>query len=59
MTGQIREWEVPGGRPAGFYRAPDGKVWIPQTNQKLQSVDLATLEVEDYRSGNSDGRGRR
>lgn len=57
VTGQIREWEVPGGRPAGFYRAPDGKVWIPQTNQKLQSVDLETLEVVDYRSGNSDGTG--
>ncbi len=57
LTGQIREWEVPGGRPAGFYRAPDGKVWIPQTNQKLQSVDLETLEVVDYRSGNSDGTG--
>ena len=50
VTGEIREWEVPGGRPAGFYRAPDGKVWIPQTNQKLQSVDLETLEVVDYRS---------
>ncbi len=50
VTGQIREWEVPGGRPAGFYRAPDGKVWIPQTNQKVQSVDLETLEVIDYRS---------
>jgi streptogramin lyase len=57
LTGQIREWEVPGGRPAGFYRAPDGKVWIPETNQKLQSVDLETLEVVDYRSGNSDGTG--
>jgi hypothetical protein len=57
VSGQIREWEVPGGRPAGFYRAPDGKVWIPQTNQKLQSVDLETLEVVDYRSGNSDGTG--
>jgi hypothetical protein len=50
VTGEIREWEVPGGRPGGFYRSPDGKVWIPQTNQKLQSVDLETLEVVDYRS---------
>lgn len=50
-TGQLREWIVPGSRPAGFYRAPDGKVWIPQTNQRLQSVDLTTLEVIDYRAG--------
>jgi streptogramin lyase len=52
VTGQIREWEVPGSRPAGFYRAPDGKVWIPQTNgiRGLQSIDLETLEVVDYRS---------
>ncbi|HZI67939.1 MAG TPA: hypothetical protein VFF17_15365, partial [Thermoanaerobaculia bacterium] len=51
VTGQLREWIVPGSRPAGFYRAPDGKVWIPQTNQRLQSVDLTTLEVVDYRAG--------
>jgi streptogramin lyase len=57
LTGQIHEWEVPGGRPAGFYRAPDGKVWIPHTNQKLQSIDLETLEVVDHRSGNLDGTG--
>jgi streptogramin lyase len=50
LTGQVREWEVPGSRPAGFYRAPDGKVWIPQTDRRLQSVDLTTLEVVDYRS---------
>ena len=51
VTGQLREWIVPGSRPAGFYRAPDGKVWIPQTNQRLQSLDLTTLEVVDYRAG--------
>jgi streptogramin lyase len=51
VSGQLREWIVPGSRPAGFYRAPDGKVWIPQTNQRLQSVDLTTLEVIDYRAG--------
>jgi streptogramin lyase len=56
-TGQEREWEVPGARPAGFYRAPDGKVWLPQTDRRLQSVDLNTLEVVDHRSGNSDGTG--
>ena len=49
-TGQEREWEIPGSRPAGFYRAPDGKVWLPQTDRRLQSVDLSTLEVVDYRS---------
>jgi hypothetical protein len=49
-TGEVREWEVPGARPAGFYRAPDGKVWIPQTDRRVQSVDLETLEVVDYRS---------
>ncbi|HEY3170546.1 MAG TPA: hypothetical protein VGK08_06050, partial [Thermoanaerobaculia bacterium] len=49
-NGQVREWEVPGSRPAGFYRAPDGKVWIPQTDRRLQSVDLTTLEVVDHRS---------
>ena len=51
VTGQLREWIVPGSRPAGFYRAPDGKVWIPQTNQRLQSVDLTTLQVVDHRAG--------
>ncbi len=39
VTGQLREWIVPGSRPAGFYRAPDGKVWLPQTNGRLQSID--------------------
>jgi len=49
-TGSVREWIVPGSRPAGFYRAPDGKVWIPQTDRRLQSIDLETLEVVDHRS---------
>ncbi len=57
VTGQLREWIIPGSRPAGFYRAPDGKVWIPQTNQRLQSVDLTTLEVIDYRAGSPQGGG--
>ena len=57
VTGQLREWIVPGSRPAGFYRAPDGKVWIPQTNQRLQSVDLTTLEVVDYRAGSTQSGG--
>lgn len=49
-TGQLREWDVPGSRPAAFAMTPDGKVWIPQTNGRLQSVDLNTLDVVDYRS---------
>ena len=49
-TGALHEWVVPGSRPAGFYRAPDGKVWLPQTNGRLQSLDLNTLQVIDYRS---------
>src|SRR4029077_3432250 len=49
--GQLREWAVPGGKPAGFWRAPDGEtVWIPQSNGRLQSLNLTTLQVVDYRS---------
>ncbi len=49
-TGALREWVAPGSVPAGFYLAPDGKVWLPQTNGRLQSMDLTTLDVLDYRS---------
>jgi streptogramin lyase len=49
-TGQLREWIVPGSVPAAFYLAPDNKVWLPQTNGRLQSMDLDTLDVVDYRS---------
>src|SRR5262249_54562870 len=49
-TGALREWVVPGSKPAAFYRAPDGKVWFPQTNGRLQSLDLNSLQVIDYRS---------
>jgi streptogramin lyase len=49
-TGQLREWVAPGSVPAGFYLAPDNKVWLPQTNGRLQSMDLDTLDVVDYRS---------
>ena len=49
-TGQLREWIAPGSVPAGFYLAPDNKVWLPQTNGRLQSMDLNTLDVVDYRS---------
>ena len=41
---------IPGAIPAAFYRAPDGKVWLPQTSGRLQSFDPTTLQVLDYRS---------
>ena len=49
-THELREWVIPGSRPAGFYRAPDGKFWFPQSNGRLQSLDPDTLAVTDYRS---------
>jgi streptogramin lyase len=49
-TGALREWVIPGSRPAGFYRAPDGKIWIAQSGARMQSLDLASLQVVDYRS---------
>ena len=49
-TGALTEWVIPGSIPAAFYRAPDGKVWLPQTSGRLQSFDPATLAVIDYRS---------
>src|SRR5262249_9550631 len=49
-TGQLREWDIPGSKPAAFWMAPDGKVWLPQTAGRLQSVDLNPLDVVDYRS---------
>ena len=52
----MREWVVPGSRPAGFWRAPDGKVWLPQTGARLQSLDLNTLQVVDYRASSADGK---
>ena len=54
-TGALREWVLPGSKPAGFWRAPDGKVWIPQTDGRLQSLDLDTLRVDDYKSRSADG----
>ena len=54
-TGALREWILPGSKPAGFWRAPDGKVWVPQTDGRLQSLDLDTLEVVDYKSRSADG----
>ena len=51
VTGALREWVLPGSRPAGLYRSPDGNtIWIPQTNGRMQSLDLNTLAVTDYRS---------
>ncbi|MGH9399343.1 MAG: hypothetical protein ACRD00_03170 [Thermoanaerobaculia bacterium] len=55
-TGALREWVLPGSKPAGFWRAGDGKVWVPQTDGRLQSLDLATLQVVDYRSRSADGK---
>ena len=55
-TGALREWVLPGSKPAGFWRAPDGKVWLPQTDGRLQSLDLATRQVLDYRSRSTDGK---
>lgn len=55
-TGALREWVVPGSKPAGFWRAPNGLVWIAQTDGRLQSVDLNTLQVLDYKSRSADGK---
>jgi streptogramin lyase len=56
-TGQLREWVLPGSKPAGFWRAPDGNmIWIPQTNGRLQSLDLTTLQVVDYHSSSLDSK---
>jgi streptogramin lyase len=49
-TGDLTEWVVPGTIPAAFYRAPDGLVWLPQTAAVLQSFNLETLAVTNYRS---------
>jgi hypothetical protein len=50
-TGALHEWVVPGSKPAAFYRTPDGNtVWLPQTNGRLQAVNLNNLQVTDYRS---------
>ena len=55
-TGALREWVVPGAKPAGFWRAPDGRVWLPQSDGRLQSLDLNTLQVVDYKSRSADGK---
>jgi streptogramin lyase len=49
-TGQLREWDLPGSKPAAFAFTPDGKAWFPQTDGRIQSLDLNTLQVVDYRS---------
>lgn len=49
-TNQLTEWVVPGTIPAAFYRAPDGLVWLPQSAAVLQSLNLDTLQVTNYRS---------
>jgi streptogramin lyase len=51
-TGALREWVLPTSRPAGFYRSPDGKMlWVAQSAGFLESLNLETLEVVDYRAG--------
>ena len=49
-TGQLTEWVIPGTIPATFYRGADGLVWLPQSASVLQSLNLDTLEVTNYRS---------
>ncbi len=49
-TGALTEWVVPSTIPASFYRAPDGLVWLPQSAGVLQSLDLDSLEIVNYRS---------
>lgn len=49
-NGQLREWIVPGSRPAGFIRTSDNRVWLPQTDRRLQLLELDSLRVVDYRS---------
>ena len=49
-TGALREWVMPISRPAGFSRTPDGKIWVAQTAGVLESLNLDTLEVVDYRA---------
>ncbi|HYX22182.1 MAG TPA: hypothetical protein VFA98_15170 [Thermoanaerobaculia bacterium] len=49
-TGALTEWVVPSTIPASFYRAPDGLVWLPMSAGVLQSLNLDTLEVVNYRS---------
>ena len=49
-TGALHEWVLPSSRPAGFYRAPDGTLWVPQTAGVLESLNPQTLKVTDYRA---------
>ncbi len=50
-TGALREYVIPGARPAGFYRSPDGNtLWVAQSSGRIQQIDLNTLVVVDYRS---------
>jgi streptogramin lyase len=46
----LREWVLPTSRPAGLYREPGGqKIWVAQSAGLLESLDLTTLQVVDYR----------
>src|SRR5262249_38637157 len=48
-TGALREYVFPTSQPSGFYRAPDGKIWVAQSAGVLESLDTNTLAVVDYR----------
>jgi streptogramin lyase len=51
VSGAIREWIIPGSRPAAFYRSPDGsRLWVPLTSGRLQLIDMNTLVATDFRS---------
>jgi streptogramin lyase len=49
-TGLLTEWVIPASLPAGFYRAPDGKYWVPMSGRALLSIDPTTLQATNYRS---------
>lgn len=49
-SGELTEYVVPGTIPGGFYRAPDGTVWLAQSASGLQQFNPQTLAVTIYRS---------
>jgi sugar lactone lactonase YvrE len=48
-SGALQEYVFPTSQPSGFYRAPDGKIWVAQSAGVLESLDTSTFEVFDYR----------
>lgn len=53
VTNEMTEWILPLSKPAGFVREPDGTVWIAMSQGSLVHLDLESLAVSSYRSGNS------